>query len=103
VKIPKAMDAAFCDPQGDEQRKIKAAIDRFNAEQATTLEQELFRQRTRLADAERTLQTKSPKAAAESKCIATHKIDATIRRLDDLKRTELMDRDSRIFPGTSHR
>jgi putative SOS response-associated peptidase YedK len=100
VKIPKAMDAAFADPQSEEQREIKDAIDRFNAEQATTLEQELFRQRTRLADAERTLQTKSTKAAAESKRIATDKIDATVRRLDDLRRTELKDRDSRIFPGT---
>jgi hypothetical protein len=100
VKIPKAMDAAFADPQGEEQREIKAAIDRFNADQATALEQELFKQRTRLADAERTLQTRSTKAAAESKRIATDKIDATIRRLDDLKRTELKDRDSRIFPGT---
>ncbi|PRF10423.1 MULTISPECIES: SOS response-associated peptidase family protein [Burkholderia cepacia complex] len=99
VKIPKAMDAAFADPQGDEQREIKAAIDRFNAEQATALEQELFKQRTRLADAERTLQTKATKAAAESKRIATDKIDATIRRLDDLRRAEPKDRDARIFPG----
>jgi hypothetical protein len=99
-KIPKAMDAAFADPQTEEQREIKAAVDRFNAEQATALEQELFRQRTRLADAERTLQTKTTKAATESKRIATDKIDATIRRLEDLRRTELEDRDSRIFPGT---
>ncbi|MED5681949.1 hypothetical protein VZ111_22745, partial [Enterobacter hormaechei] len=56
-------------------------------------------QRTRLADAERTLQTKATKAAAESKRIATDKIDATIRRLDDLRRAEPKDRDARIFPG----
>ncbi|MBB5496863.1 SOS response-associated peptidase family protein [Paraburkholderia sp. MM5384-R2] len=100
VKIPKAMDAAFDDPQEEEQREIKAAIDRFNAEQATALEQELFRQRSRLADAERTLQTRTTKAATESKRIAAGKIDATIRRLDDLRRVEPKDRDSRIFPGT---
>ena len=35
------------------------------------LEQELFKQRKRLADAERTLQTKTTKAATESKRIAT--------------------------------
>ena len=100
AKIPKAMDAAFADPQDDGQREIQAAIDRFNVSLATTLEQELFKQRTRLADAERTLQTKITKAATESKRIATEKIDATIRRLDDLQRTELEDRDSCIFPGT---
>ena len=32
--------------------------------------------------------------------MAADKIDATIRGLDDLGRTELKDRDSRIFPGT---
>ena len=42
---------------------------------------------------------KPPRRATESKRIATDKIDATIRRLDDLRRTELQDRDSRIFPG----
>jgi hypothetical protein len=87
-------------PQTEEQREIQAAIDRFNAEQATALEQELFKQRTRLADAERILQTKTTKAATESKRIATDKIDATIRRLDDLRRTQLKERDARIFPGT---
>jgi Uncharacterised ACR, COG2135. len=62
-------------------------------------EQELFKQRARLADAERTLQAKTTKAASESKRIATSKIESTLRGLDDLRRTELKDRDSRIFPG----
>jgi putative SOS response-associated peptidase YedK len=99
AKIPKAMDAAFADPQEVDERQIKALIDRFNAEQATSLEQELFKQRARLADAERTLQSKTTKAAAENKRIATDKIESTRRRLDDLRRTELEDGDSRIFPG----
>jgi putative SOS response-associated peptidase YedK len=99
AKIPKAMDAAFADPQEVDERQIKALIDRFNAEQATSLEQELFKQRARLADAERTLQSKTTKAAAENKRIATDKIELTRRRLDDLRRTELEDGDSRIFPG----
>ena len=99
AKIPKGMDAAFADPQGDDEIEIKALIDRFNAEQATSLEQELFKQRARLADAERTLQTKTTKAATDSKRIATDKIDATLRRLDDIRRTDLKDRNSRIFPG----
>jgi len=52
AKIPKAMEDAFLNPQNDDERQIKAFIDRYNAEQATSLEQELFRQRTRLADAQ---------------------------------------------------
>jgi hypothetical protein len=43
IKIPKAMDAAFADPQTDEERRIKTMIDAFDAQQATNIEQELFR------------------------------------------------------------
>ena len=99
IKIPKAMDAAFADPQDDEQRQIKALIDAFDNQQASKLEQDLFKQRKRLADAERTLLTKTTKAATESKRIATDKIGWSLRKLADLRRTELKDRDSRIFPG----
>lgn len=99
AKIPKAMDAAFADPHSDVEREIRTSIERFNAQQTAALEEELFRQRTRLADAERKLAAKPTKAAADSKRIATGKIDATKLRLDDLKRSEPEDRDSRIFPG----
>lgn len=99
AKIPKGMEDAFREPQSDDERQIKVFIDRFNTEQATALEQDLFKQRTRLADAERALQTKVTKAATESRRIATDKIDASLRRLDDLRRTTPKDRDSRIFPG----
>lgn len=100
AKIPKAVDDAFRDPQTDAERQIKASIVRFNAEQTTKLQQEIFKQRTRLADAERTLQSKFTKAATESKRIATAKIEASLRRLEDINRTEPEPRDSRIFPGT---
>lgn len=99
AKIPKAMEAAFASPQNDAEREIEALIDRFNAEQSTKLEQELFKQKKRLADAERTLLTKTTKAATESRRIASDKIDATMRRLTDLERIDLKPRDSRIFPG----
>ena len=99
IKIPKAMDAAFAQPQTDEERQIKEMIDRFNAEQTTRLEQELFKQRKRLADAERTLLTKTTKAASESKRIATDKVEWALGKLADLRRSELNDEDSRIFPG----
>lgn len=62
IKIPKAMEAAFAHPASDE-RKIKASIDEFNAAQATKLEQELFKQTKRRADAERSLQSKTTKKA----------------------------------------
>jgi putative SOS response-associated peptidase YedK len=99
AKIPKAMEDAFAEPQTDAEREIKASIDKFNGEQASKLEQDLFKQRKRLADAERTLQTKVTKAAAESQRIATDKIAWTLGKLEDIQRTEPKERDSRIFPG----
>jgi putative SOS response-associated peptidase YedK len=99
VKIPKAMDAAFAAPATDDERAIKQMIDEYNADQAQKLEQELFKQKKRLADAERTLQTKVTKAATESQRIAADKISKTLGRLADIRRTELKDRDSRIFPA----
>lgn len=97
--IPKAVDAMFLEPQTPDEQRIKDMIERFNRSQAAKLEQELFRQRTRLADAEQALQAKATKAAAENKRIATNKVDALRRRLDDLRRTDLLERDARIFPG----
>ena len=99
IKIPKAMEASLPEPKNEAEKQLKSAIDAFAAEQTVKLEQDLFRQRKRLADAERALQSKPTKAAGESKRIAADKIDWTMGKLSDLRRTELKDRDSRIFPG----
>ena len=99
IAIPKAVDAMFNDAQTDDERRIKGMIDAFNKAQATRREQDLFKQRARLADAERSLQSKPTKAAAESKRIAINKIDALLSRIDDLQRIEPLERDARIFPG----
>ena len=98
VKIPKAMDAAFAEPQSDLEREIKSLIDQFAAEQGLKLQQEVFKQRKRLADAERTLLTKTTKKAVEDKRISESKIDWAKGKLADLNRAELNDDDSRIFP-----
>ena len=99
IKIAKAMDANFAEPQNDTEREIKALIDAFDKQQAAKLEQELFKQRKRLADAERTLQSKTTKAALESRRIATEKVEWVLGKLADLRRSELNDEDHRIFPG----
>lgn len=99
TKIPKGIEDAFTNPQSDDERDIKVLIDRFNAEQTSKLEQDLFKQRKRLADAERSLQVKVTKTATESQRIATERIAWTRGRLEDIQRTEPEDRDSRIFPG----
>jgi putative SOS response-associated peptidase YedK len=99
IKIAKAMDAAFDHPQNDDQRTIQRLIGEFNARQASSLEQELFKQRKRLADAERKLQNKPTQAASDSQRIAIRKIEWCLGKLSDLRRSELIAEDSRIFPG----
>jgi putative SOS response-associated peptidase YedK len=99
VKIPKGMEMPLSDASNVDGSKIKALIDVFALEQATMFERELFKQRKRLADADRVLASKPTKAAAESQRIATSKIEATMGRLSDLRRSEPLDRDARIFPG----
>lgn len=99
IQVPKAMEAAFASPQTEDERQIKALIDKYNAAEATRLEQELFKQKKRLADAERSLATKTTKAATESQRIATDKIRRTMTKLDDIRRQDLKPRDSRIYPG----
>ena len=69
------------------ERRIKALIDAYDREQAVKLEQELFKQRKRLADAERTLQARPPRRRRESKRIATDKMDWALGKLADLRRT----------------
>jgi putative SOS response-associated peptidase YedK len=98
VRIPKAMEAPLADSQDPGTAQVRELIEEFHRDQATELEQELFRQRRRLADAERQLASKSTKAASESKRIAINKIDRALEKLADLRRTELQEDDSRIFP-----
>ena len=100
ARIPKAMDANFASPEGSAQRSIAKLIETFDASELSRLEQEVFKQRKRLADAERKLQTRTTKAASESKRIATSKVKWALSRIADIKRDELLPRDSRIFPGT---
>ena len=51
IKIPRSMATPFAEPSNPVEGKIKAAIDTFEAAETTRLEQELFKQRKRLADA----------------------------------------------------
>jgi putative SOS response-associated peptidase YedK len=99
VKIPKAMEAAFLMPASEDEQRIKDLIAEFAQQEAMKLEQELFKQRKRLADAERSLLTKTTKAATESRRIAASKVEWALGKLADLRRTELTEEDSRIFPG----
>ena len=98
IRIPRAIERWFDEPKNDGERRIKAFIDEYRAAETTKLEREVFAQKKRLADAERTLAAKPTKAAAESKRIATDKIEKAITRLDRLKAVKPHPAEGRIFP-----
>jgi len=101
IKIPKAVELSFSTPTTEDEQRIKALIDRHNDTEALRIEQELFKQRTRLVAAERVLAGPRPtKKAGEDQRIATDKIAKAQRGLADLRRTDVHPRDERIFPGT---
>jgi putative SOS response-associated peptidase YedK len=99
VKMPKVMDAMFAASSDEHEREIAALIDEHNTAEAARVEQELFKQRKRLADAERTLTTKTTKGATASKRIATDKVEWCLGKLAALRRTDPTHEDARIFPG----
>ncbi|MEF7616962.1 SOS response-associated peptidase family protein [Aquincola sp. MAHUQ-54] len=99
-KIPKALERAFLKaPRTDDEVRIARYITLANGRQATEWQQELFAQRARLVNAEHQLAVKPTKKAADDQRIATKKMASLKGWLDDLQRTEALDRDSRIFPG----
>jgi len=98
IRIPRAVERWFDEPKSDGERQIKGFIDQYRAAEITKLEREVFAQKKRLADAERTLATKTTKAAAESKRIATNKIEQAMTRLDRMKATKPHVAEARIFP-----
>ncbi|MGB5861274.1 MAG: hypothetical protein WBH52_22895, partial [Pseudomonas aeruginosa] len=94
VKIPRAMEDAFLAGDSPEEMAIAALIREHRAAETVRLEQELFAQRTRLADAERKLAEKTTKAASESKRIALNKIEAYRKALAG----QVEDSGARIYP-----
>lgn len=98
LHISRGFEANFDEPATDQERRIKAAVDEYRSRVASHTERELFTQKTRLVNAERSLQTRETRKSREDQRIATKKIDALTSRLADLRRSEAKDQDNRIFP-----
>lgn len=100
IRIPRAVDRWFNEPRTPREAEARDLIAKFRADTVRELQQELFAQRKRLADAVRKLAVKTTKAAQESKRIATAKVDKVLRDLPlygDWTATTI---DARIFPFT---
>jgi putative SOS response-associated peptidase YedK len=98
VNISRGFEANFDEPATDQERRIKAAIDEHRSRVATKLETDLFSQKTRLVNAERSLNGKETKKAREEVRIATSKIAALSTKLSGLRSMEPNPEDNRIFP-----
>jgi len=99
LTISRGFEANFEAPQNDDERRIKVAIDEHRARTATKLEAALFAQKTRLTNAQRSLEQKDTKKAREDIRIATAKIETFGTKLSDLRRSEAKGSDNRIFPS----
>jgi putative SOS response-associated peptidase YedK len=98
IAISRGFEANFDNPANDLERQVKAAIDEHRSRTATKVEKDLFSQKTRLVNAERSLTAKETKKAREDVRIATTKIETLTTKLSDLRRSETSPDDNRIFP-----
>jgi putative SOS response-associated peptidase YedK len=98
INISRGFEANFAEPTNDQGNRIKAAIDEHRSRTVTKLEKDLFSQKTRLVNAERSLKERETKKAQEDVRIASNKIKTLTSKLTDLRRLDPNPQDDRIFP-----
>lgn len=98
IKIPRAMERDFLQPTNASEARILEAIQQYREYQSRKWQQELHRQRERLAAAERSLAIRTTKKALSEQRIASNKMAWCKGQLEDLARVTLLPQDSRIFP-----
>src|SRR5258708_16228189 len=98
INVSRGVEANFDEPGNGQERRIKTAMDEHRSRLTGKLEKELFSQKTRLSNAERSLRTKETKKAREDVRIATSKIAVLSTKLSDLRGSDLKPDDNRIFP-----
>ena len=97
MRILRAVERWFDEPKAPAEQRVAALIARHNHAQVTKLEQEIFAQRKRIADAERKLAAKATKAAANDVRVGTAKVEKALRDLPLYKGTQPTPLDARIF------
>src|SRR5690606_6687332 len=99
IKTLKGMDDALAASSEFGLIPAREAMREWQEKEVARLEQELFKQRKRLADAERILQSRTTKKALDDQRIATDKVEWLKSKLGDQRRAEAKERDRRIFPS----
>lgn len=98
IKIGKALEANYERPDTPAEKEINRHIVEYRTGKAARWEAELFKQKKRLADAERALKVKETKKAREDQRIAGNKVAWHVKKLAELRRSSPEPQDSRIFP-----
>jgi putative SOS response-associated peptidase YedK len=98
IQFARALDVHILRMQDEQARPSQALIEQYRASQARGWEQELFKQRRRLVDAQRKLQGRETKAARNDERIATGKIAILTAKLTALRSDHVDSDDTRIFP-----
>ncbi|MCF7750006.1 SOS response-associated peptidase [Bacillus subtilis subsp. subtilis] len=98
-KTPKAMDDGFAGARTVQGQDIVAKIQQWHAEEMRALDAEIGVQGARLQAAQAHLAARPTQKAHTEARVAGNRIARAQARLDDLRRSGLLPRDSRIFPG----
>jgi putative SOS response-associated peptidase YedK len=98
LKVARALEQNFMHPANDLEQHIKADIEAHRARRVAQWEKDLFVQKKRLADAERSLSVRETHKARDEVRIASKKIETNLARLSDVRRTTPIEEDDRIFP-----
>jgi len=98
IRVARGLECNFAHPSTEVEVRTKEYIDQYVAKRKGEWENEIFTQRRRLGAAEESLKVKETKKAREDVRIATKKIQTLLERLTDLRRSEPVEDDERIFP-----
>jgi putative SOS response-associated peptidase YedK len=98
LNISRGFEANFDEVATDQERRIQDAIDVHRSRLASKMEKDLFTQKTRLVNGQRSLQEKETKKAREDVRIATTKIAILSDKLSRLRSSDPNEEDNRIFP-----
>lgn len=98
IQLSRALDMHVLKMLSPAEQKCQSYIKDYRTKQARTWEQEPFKQRKHLVDAQRKLLTKETKSARSDERIATDKINTLTTKLNLLRNDKIASIDSRIFP-----
>ncbi|RYG86503.1 hypothetical protein EON77_03700, partial [bacterium] len=81
IRIPRGLDLALLRSDRPEHEPLRESIRAWRRTSVAKLEKELFAQRKRLSDAERTLKARTTKKALEDQRIASSKVKLALAKL----------------------